>query len=216
MAALDRTHFVRAGATLIRHILRVLFHLQIGKFRLPAGMLQVVSPQARLPFHADLADKVIFHVGVFGVNQRGQPQSRLHIHAPAIKMEIEVAAALRLIRAVHADDVVLLIFNPDTAYEVRSFYLFVWNNVEDERAHVAQKFLPEIFQVVVLDIEAVAQEYKLHETFRQVGHLVEAIEPVQYPREHSHFFPVVTQVANATFIEHQTAEEILVARRHLA
>src|SRR5262249_62233290 len=56
VSALHRTYFVRAGAALVGYFLIVLFHLQIGEFSLTAGMLQVVSPEARLTFHAHLAD----------------------------------------------------------------------------------------------------------------------------------------------------------------
>ena len=69
MATLNRAHFIRAGATLIAYFLTVLFYLQIGKFSLPAGVLQIVSPKSRLTLHADLADEVIFHIGVFGVDE---------------------------------------------------------------------------------------------------------------------------------------------------
>ena len=131
-------------------------------------------------------------------------------------MEVKVAATLRLIGSVHADDVVLLVFDPDSSYKVRSLDLLVRNNVEDERAHIAKKFLPQIFQVIVLRSESMAKKDKLHESFRQIGHLVKAIKAIEHPREHPGFLLVVTQVIDAALIEDQTAEEVLVAGRHLA
>ena len=131
-------------------------------------------------------------------------------------MEIKVPAALWLVGAVDADNVVLLVFNPDATDEMRTFDLLVGHHVEHERPDVAQKLLSLIFEVIVVLIEAVAQEDKLHEALRQIIHFVEAVQSVEHAREHADLLLLIHLVVDAVFVEHQPAKKVLVAHRHFS
>ena len=109
-----------------------------------------------MAFHVHFAHQIVFHIGIFGVHECRQPQPWLHVHPPAIKVEVIVAAALRLVGSIDADDIVVVVLDPDAPDKVSPLNFLVRNNVEDQRAHVSQEFLPLILKIVILLVEAMA------------------------------------------------------------
>ena len=69
--------------------------------------------------------------------------------------EVRVLRA-RCVCAVQADDVEVLIFDPDTAEEAPFAGIFLWRDIEHEAADVAQELAADVFEIVVLTVEVVA------------------------------------------------------------
>ena len=60
------------------------------------------------------------------------------------------------IGSVQADDVEILILDPDAAQEAALAGLLLGGDIENDAAHVAQKFAVNVFEVVVRAVEVVA------------------------------------------------------------
>ena len=67
-----------------------------------------------------------------------------------------VPRGLRRVGSVQADDVVVLVLNPDPADEQAITSVFLWRDIEHHAAHVADELTVNIAEVVVITIEALA------------------------------------------------------------
>src|SRR5580704_15273770 len=101
-------------------------------------MAQVVAPQAGLRFESFRANQVVLRIVFFAINKRRQPQAWAGVGAPAIEMEVLVAASSACQRAIESNDRVLLIFNPDAANEaVLGVLARGWSHVKHQATNVA-------------------------------------------------------------------------------
>src|SRR5208283_6230765 len=89
------------------------------------------------------------------VDESGQPETRLHIGAPAIEMEVPAGVAVPVVRAIEANDVEILIFHPDASHEAPLVILLGRRHVKYEAAYFAEKFAANIIKLIVLLVEAV-------------------------------------------------------------
>ena len=106
-------------------------------------------------------------VRFFGVDIGGKPGAGAHVQAPAVEVEEEVDFGLRIVAAVKADDVVILIFDPDSAHEARDFLAFLGLDIDDEAAEFAKKFAAHEGEVVVLLLEIGVEHDHLGEAHGQ-------------------------------------------------
>src|SRR5258707_13106286 len=115
-------------------------------------------------------------VGLFGVDVSRQPESRTHVDAPAIEMEIEFRAGIDLVAAVEPDNVVVLILNPDASDKKWPLHVWARHHVKYQRADFAQELLAERLQFVVGIVKVMAQENQFHEAARHVLHGKNVVE----------------------------------------
>ena len=109
---LQRTHVLRVVALVHRVV-----HLHAHVLAVARGQLERVAPEVRLRLQARLL--VAFDaLRLFHVNGHRQPDSRLHVHPPTVEVEVVARVVLGAgpgIGAVEADDVAVLILDPDAA-----------------------------------------------------------------------------------------------------
>ena len=212
--AVNRDDFVGAESAVIGNIFGGRFHLHAGEFGLLSGMLQVITPEPGLAFHLELAHECILGIRFFGVNIGRQPQPRLQVHAPTVKMEVEVSPRRWLVIAVDANDVEILVFNPYAAHKVGALGVGSGHNVINQGADLSQELLPQVFQVVIVFIKLVIKEDELHEALGNVIHLVKIVQTFQHPAKESRLVaPIKLSVIDSLLIQHQPPQEILVAAR---
>src|ERR1700733_3656053 len=118
-------------------------------------MTQVVAPQAGLRLERFGADQVVSRIVFLAVNKRRQPEARAAVGAPAIEMEVLVAASAARQRAIESNDRVLLIFNPDAANEAVLRVLARRSHVEHQATNIAKEFAADIIKFVVGLVESV-------------------------------------------------------------
>ena len=80
-------------------------------------VLQVVAPDAGLRFECEFVFRAGAEVAFFAVDVGRHPVAGNQVEAPAIHVEEVGVARGRSVGAVQADDVEILIFDPDAAQE---------------------------------------------------------------------------------------------------
>src|ERR1700693_3416162 len=107
----------------------------------------------------------------FTVDEGGQPKIRLHVGAPAIKVEIPTGVAAAAVSAIETHHVVILILNPDASEEAAFAGLFAGSNVEHQAAHFTEEFAAHVIEFIVLFIETIGvAENHLQEAVWKVLH----------------------------------------------
>ena len=110
----------------------------------------------------------IADVTFLGINKRGQPEIRAGVHAPTVKMEIQIGECAAGIGAVESNDRVVLVLDPDAPDEAPFARLLLWSYVKDERAHFPEEFAADVIEIVVLRVQAAVVEVNhLQKTVRQ-------------------------------------------------
>src|SRR5262249_4547496 len=135
--------------------------------------------QARLPLHGYALEGGILRLGLLGINVGGQPQTRLHVDAPAVEMEVELALGIWAVGSVEANNVEILIFYPDATQKVRRLVLAFRNHVNYARPAPAQKLAAQVSEFVMLLIEMLVQKHHLQKADVLVVHPEEAVQPVE-------------------------------------
>src|ERR1700735_1404315 len=108
-------------------------------------VLQVVAPEARLRLEAHMVAEEILEVRFLAENVRGKPHSRLHVRAPAIKMQIDpVQPCHRRVHAVETDYREALVFRPNASLEPPISRFRQRRHIEYEATHVAQELPPHV------------------------------------------------------------------------
>src|SRR5205823_12895185 len=98
------------------HHLRGVYQ-NLRKFLVTTEVLKVITPKTRLGLETQTAGHSIVKIGFFAINVGRQPEARPQIEAPTVKVQIVAVARCRAIRAVEADNVVILVFYPDSPHE---------------------------------------------------------------------------------------------------
>ncbi len=175
-------------------------------------MFQVIGPQPCLAFHVESAGNGVLGIGLFGIDVSRKPQSGLHVDPPAIEVEEGIQAGARFVSSIEANDVVVLVLDPDAAQEVRAFDVFFRDHVEDQRAYVSEELLAKILQLIVIFIELVIEKDKLHEPERNIVHPVKAIQAIEHAAHESRAITALKSLfADASLVQNQPAKKILVA-----
>src|SRR6516164_8875954 len=107
-------------------------------------------------------------IGLLAVNIRRQPHTWLHIHAPAVKMQVCVVVAAVAVGSVETDDVKLLVLNPNAANEQTFGCVLSRHHVNHVAANLAKELLPDEVKRVVLFLEVPVEDSHLSEPFRNV------------------------------------------------
>ncbi len=116
----------------------------------------------------------------FGVDVGREPGARTHVQTPAIEVEKEVYLRLRIIRAVEANDVVVLIFHPDAAFEASDFLIFFGLNIDHQAANFTQELTADEVEVVVLLLKIGGENHHLGKAHRQK---MQGINPGQFTQQ---------------------------------
>ena len=150
---------------------------------LTRGQLERVAPEVRLRLQP-VKLLVFAAVRLFNVDGYRQPDSRLHVHPPTV--EVVVVARVFLgagagISAVKADDVAILVFDPDAAEEA-AHACNLGMHIVDPGAHRTQELTPHIAEDVVLVVEALrVQEHHLGKAERVGGEVLVQPERLGQP-----------------------------------
>ncbi len=148
-------------------------YLDTHVFAFARGQLEGVAPEVSLGLEPD--GLLAFHaLGFFDIDGHRQPDAGLHVHAPAVEVEVVFRGILvggRGKGAVEANDVGILILDPDTAIEpphARNLGV----NVENPGAHRTQELPPHVAEYVMLLVKSRGVEkHHFGETERIVGEL---------------------------------------------
>src|SRR5271170_4569913 len=90
------------------------------------------------------------HVGLLAVNVGGQPRAGTKVQAPTVEMEIETGLGVGGIGSVEADDVVILILDPDSAHKAADTRAFLGFGIDHQAAYFSQKLTADEGEVIVL------------------------------------------------------------------
>src|SRR5208282_2943010 len=132
------------------------------ELRVAAEILQVVAPEPRLRLVIKRLTQAIFEDGLLGINQRRQPDSAgAEVLTPTVKVQVITGSRMRIVRAVKADDVVALVFDPDAAEEAALAGVFLGGNVDDDAAHLAEKLAADEREVVILALKILIEDHHL-------------------------------------------------------
>ena len=165
------------------HILRVLaavdgvVHLDADVLAIPRGQLEAIAPEVRLSLQTHRF--VALHARrLLHVDGDRQPYSGLHVHPPTVEVEVVLGGILgsgRGVSAVEADDVAILILNPDAAIEAAHAFDFgPGMHVEDPGADRTHKLRAHKAEDIVLCVESRrVKEHHLHEAVRLIGKLLQ-------------------------------------------
>src|SRR5260370_33938089 len=96
------------------------------------------------------------------------PWARLSFGPPAGEMKFPVGGRAAAVAAVKADNVEILIFDPDAPKEPALAGLLLRRDVEHQTAHFTEEFPPHVIELVGLLVEAISvDENHLQEAVRQ-------------------------------------------------
>src|ERR1700726_949802 len=121
----------------------------LGKLRAAAEILQVVAPEPRLRLVMKRLTDTVFEIGLLGIDKRRQPDAGAEVLAPAVKVQVITGSWMRIVSAVEADDVVVLIFDPDAAEEPAFAGVFLGGNVPDDAAYFAEELAADKSELVL-------------------------------------------------------------------
>ncbi len=156
-------------------------------------------------------------IAFLAIHERRQPKPWLYVRAPAIEMEVPAGVPVAAVSAIEANDVIILVFNPDASHEPAMVALFGGCHVENQAAHFAKEFAANIVKLVVLLIEAVGID-KDH-LQKPIGQELHG-EAEEVSDGTDHFPPLAAGVIQGheryTLSEVGAAKEVLVAGRHRA
>src|SRR5205807_5973331 len=128
-----------------------------------------------------------------------------------IEMKVVFGLRVRSIRSVEADNVVVLIFYPDTSGEPDSIVMRSGHHIKDHGADLAQELLANKLELVMVVVEPVIEKDGLHESQAAVIKPVEAIQTVQDPADEPGLVVVLKRLLiEPLMTEHQAAQEISV------
>src|SRR5271154_3243045 len=117
-------------------------------------MTQVVAPQAGLRLKVQLLVQRVVQIFFFAVDERGNPQSGLHVGAPAIEVEKEGGMAAAAVSAVEANHVEILILYPNASQKAALAGFILGRDVEHQAAHFAKKLATHIIEFIVLFVQS--------------------------------------------------------------
>ena len=142
--------------------------LNVRKLFVVFKRLRIIAPEAGLCFEMQARKQRTgaFEIRLFDEDVRWQPQTRLQIQAPAIEVQEVAVAGARRISTVKADDVVLAVFNPDPAQKA-SAGVVLRLHIDHGAAHFPEKFLTDVFEVVVFLLEIPVEHDHLREAHGQ-------------------------------------------------
>src|SRR5579862_1839927 len=98
----------------------------------------------------------IVKIALFTIDERRQPLIVAGVHAPAVEMEVVAGPGRTRIGAVKPHNVETLVLDPNAAEEAPFAGARRRGDVENHAADLAQEFTPDVIELVVLFIEAVA------------------------------------------------------------
>ena len=123
-------------------------------------------------------------------------------------MEKEIQLGLGKVGSVEADNVVILIFDPDPAHETCGLLTFLGLYIDDQAAELSQKFAPHKSEVVVFLLEIRVEHHHLSEA---QGKEVQGVDPrhlAKHPTPESRLANERNVLRAVTHVE--AAEKILV------
>src|SRR4029077_13958256 len=97
--------------------------------------------------------KASLQVRFFAVDVRRQPGSGAHVEAPTVEVEVSSHLGLREVGAVEADDIVILVFDPDTPLKAPRRGLRFGLDINHETANFAEELPAHKREVVILLLE---------------------------------------------------------------
>src|SRR5712692_11094072 len=133
-------------------------HKDLTQLLLFPNVAKVVAPQARLRSEGLVSQAFclrVSEVAFFAVDEGREPLVLSGIHAPTVEIEVVARQGRAAVGAVETHDVVILILHPDAPDESSFARLRQWIDVTDQTTNLTQKLAPEIFELVMLAVEAV-------------------------------------------------------------
>src|SRR5579862_3959437 len=126
---------------------------------------EVVAPKPSLRLIAE----PLTAVGFLAIDVDRNPQSRLKILAPAIKVYVKIPTRRIDSRAVQTDDGVVMILHPNAAFKGAFGSGITGLNVDGQAANVAQEFPADRPENVVFEIkEILVHHERFHRKFVQL------------------------------------------------
>src|SRR5260370_25101478 len=133
----------------------------LGELRAAAEILQVVAPKPRLRVVMQRLTNTVFEIGLLGIDKRRQPDARAEVLPPAVKVQVIAGSRMRIVSAIEADDVVVLIFDPDAAEEPALASVFLGGNIHDNAAYFAEELAADESEVVIPALKILIEDYHL-------------------------------------------------------
>ena len=127
-------------------------------------------------------------------------------------MEEEINLRLRIVRAIKADNVVVLVLNPNSPEEAHGLFALPRLYVNDEATQFSQEFATDKSELVVLFLKISVEQDHLRKAHRQIMQRVDSRKFAQHamtkPRlaYKRHIFRAIRHI--------QAAEKILIPDRH--
>src|SRR5208282_3668340 len=173
----------RRSSTLIsacRSHCRWSVHRDLSELRVAAEVPQVVTPEPRLRLVIQRLPQSILQIRFFGINHRGQPYPGPQVLPPAIKVQVITGARMRVVSAIEANDVVILVLDPDTAKKPAFASVLLRRHVHHYAAYFAQKFPPHEREIVVLTLKILIEHYHLGKAQRQEPHGIDILQLAEH------------------------------------
>ena len=133
----------------------------LGELRAAAEILQVIAPEPRLRLVMERLTDTVFEIGLLGINKRRQPHAGAKVLPPAVKVQIITGSRMRIVSAVEANDVVVLIFDPDAAEEPALAGVFLGGDVHDDAAYFPKELAADESVIVIPALEILIEDHHL-------------------------------------------------------
>ena len=150
-------------------------------------------------------------VRFFCVDIRRKPGPGAHVHPPTLEMEKEIDFWCGKVSSVETNDVVVLIFDPDSTQEARCLFTFAGLNIDHQASNFTQKFTPNKVELVIALLEIAVEHHHLGESHRQIMQGINAGQLAQHAVSEtrlSHKRDVLEAIAHV-----QSTQKILVLDR---
>src|ERR1700674_862047 len=103
--------------------------------------------------------QTILQIGLLGINKRRQPDAGAKVLTPAIKVQVIAGSRMRIVSAIEADDVVVLVLDPDAAEEPALAGAFPGCDIHGDAAYFAEELPANESEVVILALKILIENH---------------------------------------------------------
>src|SRR5260370_109189 len=103
----------------------------LGELLILVQTFEVITPEASLRLEVQAFAQSGLEIRFLAVDISWEPRSGAQVQSPTVEMEEEIDLGLGIIAAIAANDIVILVFDPDPAHEARDLLAFLGLDIDD-------------------------------------------------------------------------------------
>src|SRR6202521_5810705 len=124
--------------------------------------------------------QTVLEIGLLGINKRRQPDAGAKVLTPAIKVQVIAGSRMRIVSAIEADDVVVLVLDPDPAEEPALAGVFLGCDIHDDAAYFAEKLAADETEIVIPALKILIHDHHLGKAQGQELHGIYVVQLAEH------------------------------------